>query len=1704
MEKLFGRETETSLLLAAFDRAASGGNEIFLVAGRPGVGKSTLINEIQKSVAAKQAYFICGKAEQYKHDIPYYPITQALADLAQKVLCEPDAQVDVWKTSILEAVGPNGRLITDLVPDFEHILGPQPDLAPVRVEVAHHRINYIFKEFLKVCATQTHPIVIFADDLQWADSASMSFIRTLSMETEIRYLLIVGAYRDNVVDKSHLLMRTTDDARKNGATITTLTLLPLSVKHVNQMIAGLLRNNEPASQELSEIVHQKTSGNPFFIRQFLKTLQERNVLTLIPESGWTWDMEKVADIRVTDDVVDFMAAKMIALPASTLEVLKISACFGNRFNLAAVAAVCGIAIDAMVKEFVVAVDQGLIFFKADTGIFSHDRIREGVYQLFAKDERIRNHYRIGRYLIENTAEKQIDEEIAEIVNHFNMARELITSADEQRQMARLNRRAGEKSLASGAFESAFHYFKTGIEFIAAAAGAAETDETRSCWQTDYDLTLALYNGGVNAAYLITDYDEVHRLAEKIFSHSKTINDTINARIVRLHTLMAQNKLDEVIQSGLSVLNSLGVVLPNRPTKLHILAELIRTKFFIKGKQPKDFLELPQIKDPAIQAQVDVMANITSAAYWNTPNLVPLIIFQLMRIFARHGNTDFSPYIYAGYGFILCTLGDIDTGYNYGQMALKLIDQVNAPRYKARTVMVFNTLIRHWKEHAASKLPHLLEGYYSGLQQGDLEFAGHLSMVRDDTLFLTGTPLSDLDIELRKSKENLKKIGQLSNMQVVQIFHQVVLNLQGRNGNPGLLIGESYNEEEMLSIHIEAHDKTCLYVFYVSKLILNYLFGNYPDAYLLSEKMMEYIDGAIGSLYYAVSYFYDSLARIAYYPHAGRFLKQKILFRAARNQKKMKKWALHAPENFLHKYYLVEAEIARIKGRDKEAVVFYKKAITGALENKYVQEAALACECLAEFYLDRELEDFAASYMGEARKLYNLWGAHAKVRHLEEKHGKLLAMAPKKQAISGISESPPLPATSGKDRLDITAIMKMSQAISSEIQLDRLLVTLMRVVMENSGAGKALLILNRDERLVVDAQAEANSEAIQVLQSIPAEQCPDLCPGILNYARRTGTPLVIDDAQNNSQFGQDPYIQKNRIRSVLCLPLVRQQRTIGLIYLENNLTPDVFTPDRIEMITLLSAHAANCLENAVFFEATLAAEKQARKQREQYQKLVETMNDGVAIIDPQLHVSYVNPALCRMAKYRAEEIIGRPAIDFLNDENQQKLEYEVSNWADLDRHIFEIDWITKDGSKLSTLVSPKPLYDDNGEFAGFLGIVTDVTELKKAEKEKELAQAQLLQAQKLEAIGTLAGGVAHDFNNYLTTILGSVDLITMKKNLPENLKKHISHIRHAAELSAALTRKLLAFGRVQMLDMTPINLNTVIANIEMMLRRLIGENITLTTGLSPDLKPVTADFGQMEQIIMNLAVNARDAMPEGGTLLLKTANAHIDAGVARKMEHAVPGEFVLLSVEDSGFGMEPEILDKIFDPFFSSKAPGQGTGLGLSVVYGVVTQHHGWISVDSAQEKGTRFHIYLPVSQEARLVEKTPRKETESGVYNGKQHRILLVEDQPEVREVVLIALTESGYIVSEAATIAEAEDAMARDGENFELLFSDVILPDGNGIDFAGQVIRRRPDIKVLLSSGYTEEKSRPDFIAEKKFHFLQKPYPLNQMLTTVQRILSE
>ena len=393
----------------------------------------------------------------------------------------------------------------------------------------------------------------------------------------------------------------------------------------------------------------------------------------------------------------------------------------------------------------------------------------------------------------------------------------------------------------------------------------------------------------------------------------------------------------------------------------------------------------------------------------------------------------------------------------------------------------------------------------------------------------------------------------------------------------------------------------------------------------------------------------------------------------------------------------------------------------------------------------------------------------------------------------------------------------------------------------------------------------------------------------------------------------------------------------------------------------------------------------------------------------------------------------------------------------------------------------------------MAVIRDITEQKKLE-------AQLLQSQKLEAVGTLAGGIAHDFNNLLTAITGYSDMIQLKLDKESPLRGDVGEIRRAAGRAAALVRQLLAFSRKQKGALSVVDLNGLIRNMQKMLTRLIGEDISLDIQLAAQALTVRADPGQLEQIAVNLVVNGRDAMPAGGRIVIRTEQIDADERFCRRHPEAAHGRFALVSVRDEGEGMAREVMDKVFEPFYTTKEVGKGSGLGLAVVYGIVDQHGGWIDLQSEVGKGSVFNVYLPmfagpVEPERKIVEEVAQR--------GGGERILLVEDQEEVRRVAITMLEANGYQVFTAASLAEAEDVFAREKDHIDLLFSDIVLPDGSGIMLEERFRAVRPDLPVLMSSGYADDKMQWALIQKRNLPFLQKPYTLNALLRAVRQALA-
>ncbi|MEH2249235.1 trifunctional serine/threonine-protein kinase/ATP-binding protein/sensor histidine kinase [Nostoc sp.] len=1579
-EKLYGRQSEVETLLAAFGRVTEGATEMILVAGFSGIGKTAVVNEVHKPIVRQRSYFIKGKFDQFQRDIPLSGLVQAFRDLIGQLLSETDAQIQQWKTKILRELGTQTQVIINVIPELEQIIGKQPLVTELSGSAAQNRFNLLFKKFIKIFTTKEHPLVIFLDDLQWADSASLKLIQLLICESPLSHLseeieqmhetkgglLLLGSYRDNEVSKAHPLYLTLQEIEKAGATINTITLAPLNQGDLNHLIADTLHCPELVAVPLTQMVFAKTKGNPFFSIQFLKSLSDDGLIVLNSDVGyWQYDILKVKELALTDDVVEFIALQIEKLPINTQKVLKLAACIGNQFDLKTLAIVNEKSVVDTASDLWQALLDGLvlpqtenynIFFEDNTnqefivhGIestqfpisnlqlpkykFVHDRVQQAAYSLILEEQKKPIHLKIGLLLLRSIPVAEQEEKIFELVNQFNIAVEFISPQVKRDELAQMNLIAGRKALASTAYPAAVKYLTTGIQLLAG-----------NSWETKHHLTLALYETATEAAYLAGNFEQMEQLAEVVLAR-ETLLEKVKVYEVKIQAYGAQNQALEAVNTALTFLKLLGVEFPEYPSQSDIQLAMAELTSNLNGRCIEDLIDLPEMTDSQALASMRILSSALGHAYQAFPVIYPLFAFKQINLSLKYGNTSLSAYAYVAYGVILCgVVGDIEFGYQFGKLAASLLTHFNAKEVKAKVIEVFNAAIRHWKEHAKENLKPLLEAYSAGLETGDLEYAAYALNVYSYCSYFLGRELTGLEREMAIYNSAIGQIKQETVFNWSAIYRQSVLNLIGTVENPHLLIGEAYDEEKMLPTHLEANDGMGLLYLYLTKLHLCCLFEKYSQAVENASLAENYLHGGIGQLVFPIFHFYDSLARLAVYSDVKESEQKQILNKVVVNQEKMQHWANHAPMNYLHKFYLVEAERHRVLAQYIEAIDNYDRAIAFAKEYEYINEEALANELAAKFYLEWGKQKIAQTYLTDAYYGYIRWGAIAKVDDLAKRYPQLLASIFQQEklsihsseestsfnntSISSLSTLSNLQTvvgskTSISEYLDLAAFIKASQVLSGEIELERLLSTLMEVVMENAGASKCALILSEGDNLALTVMAVCSSSNFeQTYTEFPStslESSYDVPITLINYVKRSREILVIDDTMAVSFLAADSYIINEEPKSILSTPLINQGKLIGILYLENRLTTGAFTRDRVEVLKLLTTQAAISLENAILYKNL----GQAKESLEEY-----------------------NHTLEGKVQERTQE---------LNDKNHC---------------------------------------------------------LQQALQELQQTQIQLIQSEKMSSLGQMVAGIAHEINNPINFIHGNINhaseyvqdllnlvviyqheypspspLVEEKAEeididfLAEDLPKILDSMKVGSSRIRNIVLGLRNFSRLDESEMKPVDVHEGIDNTLMILQHRLKETsnfleieVIKEYGKFPE---VICYPGQLNQVFMNILSNAIDALEESFVIdhpsLVNdkeqiTKDIHVSAASHRIGQIHIFTELTnsntaIIRIADNGSGMTKAVQQKIFDPFFTTKSVGSGTGLGLSISYQIIVdKHKGSLTCDSSLGEGTEFVIEIPMQQ----------------------------------------------------------------------------------------------------------------------------------------------
>jgi predicted ATPase/signal transduction histidine kinase len=1517
-EKLYGRETEVTALLSAFERIANPtqdpnkGVEMMLVAGFSGIGKTAVVNEVHKSIVRQRGYFIKGKYDQFQRNIPFSAFLEAFRDLIEQLLCESATQLQQWKIKILAALGEQGRVITEVIPELEKIIGVQPAVAPLAGSAATNRFNLLFQKFIQVFTAKEHPLVIFIDDLQWADSASLNLMQMLVCQKETQHLLLIGAYRDNEVSPVHPLILTLDAIVK----VNTITLKPLSEKNLAHLVADTLNCSLLIAQPLTELIYRKTQGNPFFSNQFIKSLyQEKLIYYNFDEGYWQCHLSDIQELSLSENVVEFITIQLKKLPQVTQETLQLAACIGNQFDLGMLAIVNNKSQEETASNLWKALQEGLIiptnevykFFKADDDLllatqeninkiaindsqlptykFLHDRVQQAAYSLIPEKEKTITHFNIGQLLLKNTPEAEREDQIFNIVNQLNYGVELIINPEELNQLARLNLIAGRKAKTSTAYTAAIKYLNLGLEIIAADS-----------WQTHYSFCLALHEEACEAAYLGGNFEQMEELAAIVINSAKNILDKVRVYEIKIQADIAQNRFTEALKIALDILKLLNIEFPVSPSLENIEQAFQTTAEKLNGREIADLINLPEMIEPEILVAMRILLSMFAAAYLGYTEFVPLLSTKMVELSLRYGNTSISAFAYCTYGLILCsTIGEIETGFKFGQLSLNILSKFNNTPLQVKTLLMYNSFIGLWKNHARDFIKPLQNVYLTALETGDLEFAAYALNNSSYISYLTGKELNEQETKMAIYCDNLEKLQQKAAHSSVQIWRQTILNLINKNTDTSYLIGENYDETVMMPIHKETNYVMAIAIVNFNKLILNYLFSCLPLALEFSLETEKHLSSVSGSLIIPTFYLYDSLVRLAIYPSLTSLEQDNFLDKVNANQQKMQHWANHAPMNFLHKYYLVEAEKYRVLDEKTSAMDYYDRAISLAKENEYIQEEALANELAAKFYFDWNKQTIAQTYLINAYYCYARWGALAKVEHLEKHYPDLLS-AVKQREISFLNAKETIPISSnGKtitgsstkiiEALDFVSLIKASHAISGEIELDKLLVNLMQVLIENAAASKAVLILPNSDKLVIEAIALSNNKVINVLRSIPIEQSQDVPVNLINYVWRkrehviiNGTRQKSEDSKFQNQKLTDSYIIENQPKSLLCNPILKQGRLIAILYLENNLTTGAFTNDRLQVINLLCSQAAISLENARLYQQSqdnaqqlkmsLEELKQAQLQLVQSEKM-STLGNLVSGIGHEIN----NP------------------INFLYGNLQPAGEY------------------------IQDLLTFINLYQKH--------YPQPVVEIAKEIKARDL--------------------------NYVK----------------EDLPKVISSMQQAIDRIYDISISLRTFSRADTHKRIPFNIHEGIDSTLMILQHRLKASesrpkiqVVKNYGNLPEVKCFP---GQLNQVFMNLLANAIDALEEsniGNSLQEIGLNPNCITITTSLSEQK---KQVTIRIQDNGLGMREEVKAKIFDHLFTTKPVGKGTGLGLAIAHQIIVEKHGGIlEVDSAPGEGAAFIISIPV------------------------------------------------------------------------------------------------------------------------------------------------
>jgi PAS domain S-box-containing protein len=1529
--RFYGREPELERLLTAFHRVvASGKPELVLVSGPPGVGKSSLVRELHRPLVREHGSFIAGKADQYSQGVPYSTIATGLRDLVLEAMTESEPNIARLRSDVGAALAPNARVVVELIPELELLIGRPPPVPQLDPEAAKNRFFSTCQKLVAVLARKEHPITLFLDDLQWADAASLELLQCLLVHPETRHVLALGAYRDTEVGPSHPLVAMLDEVRRTSVPVTDLRLCSLSNQHVAELVSDALHAPAETSAPLGHLIHRKTGGNPFFVIQFMGTLIRDGLLAFDCESlGWRWEVPRIEASDYTDNVVALMIQKIERLPEETRSILRLAACAGTVVETGTLKVLAKRPEDAIDRAMDSAVQEGLLLRQDGSYRFLHDRIQQAAYTLVEEGERAHFQLEIGRALLASPGQQ--DAHFFDIANHFLLGLAAISDPVEKARCAHLFLDAGKRAKSSTAYKGA-------VTFI--AAGVALLEPTS--WADSYDLAYALHFELAECRWLSGDFDAAEDSVEPLLAHAHTPAEKFRIYGIRVRAFMVRSEREKAVGAGLEALQLIGIHLTLNPGPERAKEAREQLQVLLGDRPIESLLELPDMTNEEMRAALDLVAIMFNTAYYLDWDLYTLLACFAVTSSLRWGNTASSFAGYAVYSLICGEEGRYRDAYRYAQVAQASLSRLEnrAQACKVRLLVGETSL---WVRPYRNVLDMLERGYREGLENGDLLWAVHSTTERTLLLLAAGEPLEDLQREVERGLDFARRVKFEEFADTHHILARVIQKLRGPTSRE-----EETSFDEAVGSTWSNHSRCVSLMIQLQTLCV---FEAYEAALDVSARIQS--GWAVRGIPFSSTFhFYDALTLAALYDKASPSTKPAYLARMRAHERSYCTWAASCRSNFAAHHVLIRAEIARVERRNDDAAKDYEEAVALARGSRLPQVEALANECAARFHRARGLPWIARMYLLAAHAAYARWGADAKVGQLERCHPELRDHVRPANTIA-----------SRPEQLDILSVVKAAQTISGELEVDRLIGRLLEVVLEQSGADLGRLLLVRGGELQIASEARATRGGIET--STPVDTTGLVPESVVNYVSRTCEKVLLDDAREpdgRGRFGTDEYLARNGPRSVLCLPIVRGAKALGLLYLENSLVSHAFTPERVLALDVIASQAAITLEIAFWIRQEHEARDALATSEARFRRLSDSNILGIFFCDLGGAISAGNDYFLDMLGFTREDLAqGRLRWTDLTPPG-----YDEEDRAAIDQlettgqcRPFEKEYYRKDGSRVPVFLGASLLEGSKTEMVVY---VLDIAERRRAENERAVLFVQEQQARSAAEVALKARDeflliAAHELRTPLTPLKMQIEMLASlaRATLPPHgvgrsrLLELLDKSNQQVERLAALMAELLDVSRVNaagpVLTDETTDLGEIVGALVTRYRAELARAGCTVERTGERQLIGRWDARRVEQVVTNLLTNA---MKYG-------AGRPITIGLRHEGEHA------LLSVRDRGIGIEEKDQARIFDRFERAVSLRHfgGFGLGLYISREIVRAHGGNLTVESRPGAGAVFTVRLP-------------------------------------------------------------------------------------------------------------------------------------------------